>query len=315
MQKKSKIIAIGEALIDFMPGDSGKPIKQVESFALERKAELGIGQQAEMITQLGMDPFADKILDEFRDNGIGCQYISRTTRANTSLAFVALQEDGNREFSFYRNPGADMLLEADTIQREWFVDTDVLHFCSVSLGDFPMKEAHRRAIQYATEQGALISFDPNLRLALWDDLNVLKQTVLEFIPYAHVLKISDEELEFITGCKTIEDGWDVLFQGQVKLVIYTKGKAGAEVYTRVARASSPGQSKEVLDTTGAGDAFIGSFLYQITRDGKGTEELESISEEQLQKYLDYSNQYCALSVTRYGAIDSYPDALQMQPYI
>ena len=315
MRKTSKLIAIGEALIDFIPQESGKPIKQVGSFAPKVGGAPAnvcgvfskMGQQSQLITQLGMDPFADKILDEFQSNGIGCEYISRTDRANTSLAFVALQEDGNREFSFYRNPGADMLLEADCIQKEWFADADVLHFCSVSLGDFPMKDAHKRAIEYAREQGAIISFDPNLRPALWKDLEELRRTVLEFLPYADILKISDEELEFITGKKTIEEAREILWQGQVKLVIYTKGGNGAEAYTRTENAQSPSVAKNVIDTTGAGDAFIGAFLYQITRDQITSAGLDIISAADLKGYLDCANRYCGRSVARHGAIDSYPD--------
>lgn len=315
----SKIAAIGEALIDFIPGEHGKPIRQVESFAPKVGGAPAnvcgvfskLGQQSEMITQLGKDPFGDKILEEFAEYGIGCSYIRRTEKANTSLAFVALHNDGNREFSFYRNPGADMLLEAGDILPEWFQDIDVLHFCSVSLGDFPMKEAHRRAIQYAEQAGALISFDPNLRFALWESPEKLRRVVLEFLPLADVLKISDEELEFLTGKKTIEEAKEILFQGRVKLVLYTKGNDGAEAYTGECGVSAPGQSERVVDTTGAGDAFIGSFLYQLVRDGTKREQLGELSEKELLKYLEFSNRYCAKSVMRHGAIASYPDASEM----
>ena len=310
----SKIVAIGEALIDFIPGESGKAIKQVDTFTPKVGGAPAnvcgvfarLGQQSQMITQLGQDPFGDKIVEEFMKFGIGCDYIQRTNQANTSLAFVALKEDGNREFSFYRKPGADMLLQPDRIQKKWFGDVDVLHFCSVSLGNFPMKQAHEKAIEYALEEDCFVSFDPNLRLALWEDEKELYQAVQEFLPKAHILKISDEELEFITGCKTIDEAREVLFQGNVKLVIYTKGSEGAEAFTRNAKGSSPGKKVKAVDTTGAGDAFIGSFLYQLTRDGVGKEDLESLSKEKLEEYLDYSNEYCARSVVKQGAIASYP---------
>ena len=123
-----------------------------------------------------------------------------------------------------------------------------------------MKEAHRKAITYALECGDMISFDPNIRLPLWKGYNELRKAILEFIPYAHVLKISDEELEFITGKTKVEDAKDVLFQGNVQLVIYTKGADGAEAYTKTASAEAPSRKVKAIDTTGAGDTFCGCFL-------------------------------------------------------
>lgn len=265
-----------------------------------------------MITQLGADPFGDKIADEFAACGIGCEYIKRTTTANTSLAFVALKEDGDREFSFYRKPGADMLMEKSDIQKEWFSDIFGLHFCSVSLGDFPMKEAHRQAVQYASQAGALVSFDPNLRFALWEDLDVLKKVVREFAPMAHVLKISDEELEFITGCTDIKDAIPQLLTGNTQLVIYTKGSEGAECYTRHAHGFAQGMKVKAVDTTGAGDGFIGSLLYCLSADGITPSGLDALTKEQMERYLTFANKFCGKSVMGHGAIASYPTMEEMK---
>lgn len=315
-----KLFAIGEALIDFIPGESGKALKDVCTFcpavggapANVCGAFCKLGGEAQMITQLGKDSFGDKILEEFKCYGIGCSYVSRTDRANTSLAFVALQEDGNREFSFYRKPGADMLLEAKQVQKEWFTEAYALHFCSVSLGDFPMKEAHAKAIDYAEEAGAIISFDPNLRFALWDDREALYRAIWEFIPKAHILKISDEELFFITGKNRVEDTLESLFCGKVELIIYTMGAGGARAYTRNAVAHADGCRVAAVDTTGAGDAFIGSFLYQLYKDGVTPGKLPAMSSTQIEKYLKFSNSYSSISVQKKGAIASYPTGEEMQ---
>ena len=315
-----KLLAIGEALIDFIPEESGKALKDVCGFrpavggapANVCGAFCKLGGEADMITQLGDDPFGDKIVEEFQKYEIGCDHVLRTTKANTSLAFVALKDDGNREFSFYRKPGADMLLDADTIKKEWFTDAFALHFCSVSLGNFPMKEAHKKAIDYAIEAGALISFDPNLRFALWESEEALRQAVLEFLPKAHVLKISDEELEFITGKTDIEEAKDALFTGNVELVIYTKGAEGAIAYTKQTVAESAGHKVKAFDTTGAGDAFIGSFLYQLYADGVDKDSLVDLSAQKLESYLDFSNRYCSQSVQKAGAIASYPTMEEMR---
>lgn len=315
-----KLVAIGEALIDFIPAQSGRGIKEVEEFrpvvggapANVCGAFVKLGGEASFITQLGKDPFADKILEEFGQVGIGCGYILQTDKANTSLAFVALKEDGNREFSFYRKPGADMLLEPDRIKREWFHDSYALHFCSVSLGNYPMKEAHKRAIQYSREAGLLISFDPNLRRPLWNDDEGLKETVGEFLPQADILKISDEELGFITGKTEKKDALGSLFQGNVKLVIYTKGADGAECYTRKAKAAIAGKPVKAVDTTGAGDAFIGSYLYQLYENGITKETISELTAAQMERYLAFSNAYCGQSVLAKGAIASYPDRERME---
>ncbi len=314
-----KLLAIGEALIDFIPAESGRDLKDVSAFqpkvggapANVVGAYVKLGGSGAMITQLGDDPFGDKIVEELAGCGIDCSYIRRTAAANTSLAFVALKEDGNREFSFYRKPGADMLLDPEAVDAAWFEDIFALHFCSVSLGDWPMKAAHRKAIESAKAAGALISFDPNLRPALWDDLEALRTVVKEFAPMAHILKISDEELEFITGCTDIKDALPQLMTGDTKMVIYTKGSEGAECYVEGARAFAAGQKVKAVDTTGAGDGFIGAFLFCLSRDGVGAADLAGLSEKQMEEYLAYANRFCGISVTKAGAIASYPGPEEM----
>ena len=306
---EKKLYAIGEALIDFIPQESGRPMKDVLGFcpkvggapANVCGAFTRLGGKSEMITQLGDDPFGNKIEEALEENGIGTSHVLRTKEANTSLAFVALKEDGNREFSFYRKPGADMLFSKEKVEADWFKDAYALHFCSVSLGDFPMKKAHKKAIEAATEAGAIISFDPNLRFALWENLEDLKKAVLEFLPLAHVLKLSDEELYFLTGEDSIEAAKEKLFVGNVHLLIYTRGADGAECYTKKANAQSKGKKVKAVDTTGAGDAFIGSFLYQLYADGVTEADLPELTSDKMAVYLDLceecaeSRSYCLVS--------------------
>lgn len=318
--QNKKLIAIGEALIDFIPDCSGGAIKDVNAFlpavggapANVCGAFTKLGGRSEMITQLGMDGFGDKILEVFKNAGIGSNYVKRTNRANTSLAFVALKEDGNREFSFYRNPGADMLFEADGVKEDWFADAYALHFCSVSLGDFPMKEAHRRAVWYAQANEAIVSFDPNLRPALWKDAKQMIETVKEFIPLADIVKISDEELESITGESNIDAALENLFVGRVKLVIYTEGAKGAKAFTKRTNAAASCAKVKAVDTTGAGDGFIGAFLWCLHKDGVRVDSLEEISKEKLEEYLKFANAFCGISVQKKGAIPSYPTLEDMQ---
>lgn len=312
-----KLLAIGEALIDFIPMQTGVELKEVECFrpvvggapANVCGAFSRLGGKSAIITQLGEDAFGDRIVDELGRFGIDTGYVKRTRAANTCLAFVSLKENGERDFAFYRNPSADMLLEPSDVRPAFFADAFCLHFCSVSLGEFPMKQAHERAVALARRAGAAISFDPNLRFPLWEDRAKLKRAVWEFIPKADILKISDEELPFLTGKERIADALPQLFAGSVELVVYTKGPDGAEAYTKKAAAEAAGVKVAATDTTGAGDAFIGSFLYQLYDMGMGLADLPGLTSEVMGRMLRRSNLYCSRSVQQSGAIPSYPTRL------
>ena len=307
------LVAIGEALIDFIPGQTGCDFNKVESFSPKCGgapanvcgAYAVLGGKARMITQLGNDPFGHKIEEELKSYNIDTTGVCFTEEANTALAFVSLSADGNRTFSFYRKPSADMLLRKEQIKKEWFDDAYAFHFCSVSLGDFPMKEAHEEAILHAKEQGAIISFDPNLRFMLWEDKKDLHKVVWEFLPKADILKISDEELEFISGENDIQKALPILMKGNVKLVLFTCGKNGASAYTRKENCEVDGLSVEAVDTTGAGDGFIGAFLYALCKKGIGREDLESLKIDFVKEALSFANRFSAESVKHQGAIASY----------
>ena len=307
-----KLLAIGEAntgrimdVNNFTPKVGGAPLNVCGAYTK-------LGGSSNIITMLGKDPFGDKIVNELIGFGINTDYVKRTNAANTSLAFVALDENANREFSFYRNMGADMLMSEDDVDKNWFMDAYALHFCSVSLGDFPMRRAHNKAIKYAKENGLIVSFDPNVRLPLFDDHEYLKNVIHEYIQYADILKISDEEVEFIFGNKDIEENLDYLFDQGVKLLVYTSGKDGAVAYTKNVVAHSKGIKVNAVDTTGAGDGFIGCLLYQMAKENVDLEQINILAEEQLKTYLDLSNKFCSISVTKEGAIASYPTTEELR---
>ena len=175
-----------------------------------------------------------------------------------------------------------------------------------------MRESHLKAIEYAKEQDSVISFDPNIRKALWKSETSLKNAIKEFIPLCNILKISSDELEFITGKNNIHDALPDLFLGTVELVIYTKGKDGAEAFTKRASASVDGiKVSNVIDTTGAGDGFIGAFLTELNKRKIERRALKDLNEETLHELLDYSNRFSAKSITRHGAIASYPTESEM----
>ncbi|HAQ07323.1 MAG TPA: carbohydrate kinase, partial [Bacillus bacterium] len=269
------------------------------------------GQGASMITKLGEDAFGEFLVEQLEIAGVETDRILRTIEANTGLAFVSLKEDGERDFSFYRKPSADLLFNEEDIDPDWFGEGDVLHFCSVDLVESPMKRAHKKAIKLMKEKGGLISFDPNVRLPLWDDAEDCRRAILEFLPHAHLVKISDEELGFITGLSDEVEAVNFLFQGDVQAVVYTKGAAGAELYSKGAKWDSNGYKVTVEDTTGAGDAFIGGFLYKLLEAKATPQTLVEVLSEHANDILQFANASGALTATGKGAISALPERAQI----
>ena len=249
---KNKLCGIGEALIDFIPEVKGQRLKDVPSFkrvaggapANVVGAVTKLGIPSKFLTKLGDDPFGDYIVEVLDEAGIDTSNIARDKEGETALAFVSLASDGNRDFKFYRKNSADLRYSVEDIPTDILNDCGMIHFCSVDLVESPMKEAHKKLIDMAIAQNVKVSFDPNLRFSLWDDLDQLKETVNDFLKYADIIKISDEELEFITGHTDIKDALDGLFADRAKYVIYTKGadgKAPSEYRTLSGRGADRGQ--------------------------------------------------------------------------
>ncbi|MCD1258607.1 carbohydrate kinase [Paenibacillus athensensis] len=311
------VFTIGEALIDFVPAEIGVELKKVCTF---RKAAGGapanvasavarLGGSSAFIGKLGEDGFGDYLVETMASVGVRTDCITRTGEANTALAFVSLKEDGSREFSFYRNPSADMLLAPDEIAESWFQAGDILHYGSVDLIEAPVKYAHIKAIKAMQAAGGLISFDPNVRLPLWSNPQDCRQAILEFLPQSHILKISEDELEFITGISDEAQALASLFVGKVAHILYTRGANGAVWYTKQDAVEAEGYRVQAIDTTGAGDSFIGAVLYQLAREGA---EPGRMSPEQRKRALTFANVTAALVTTRYGAIPALPTFEEVQ---
>ena len=313
-----KVVAIGELLIDFVPQQKGCALDEVTHFervaggapANVAAAVARLGGNAAMISQVGEDAFGTHILKVLRANGVDTSYVFRTGRANTGLAFVSLDATGNREFSFFRNPSADLFLEEGQIAPDMFTECAALHFCSVDLVDWPVRAAHRRAVALAKQAGALVSFDPNVRLPLWSSPADCQAAIREFLPSADLVKLSDDEVEFVTGCTDERAAAEKLFGMGCRLLIVTRGAAGSAAYTPHAEGFAETIRVPVTDTTGAGDSFIGSFLYQLTRDGMAADGLDKLTEQQLTDYLVFSAQYASLTVQHKGAVMATMDELR-----
>lgn len=318
-----QLYAIGEILIDFIPLEKGVALKDVIAFerapggapANVAAAVAKYGHKSSMISKLGKDAFGDFLVEKLEEAGVACDKIFRTDEANTALAFVSLKDNGERDFSFYRNPSADLLLRDDEVDPDWFQAGDIIHFCSVDLVESPMKQAHKKAIMAISKAGGLVSFDPNVRLPLWKSEEDCRQAILEFLSYAHIVKVSDEELEFITGINNEEKAIRSLFTGNVKAVVYTKGAAGADLFLSEEKFESSGYAVMPVDTTGAGDAFIGGFLYQLLRLAANPENVEEILRLNQAAILQFANASGALTTTGKGAISALPAKEQVEALI
>jgi fructokinase len=314
------VFSIGEALIDFIPKQRGVSLKEVIEFervpggapANVASAVAKLGGESYLISKLGLDAFGDAIIDALNEVGVNTDNVLRTREANTALAFVSLKEDGERDFSFYRNPSADMLLTEDEVDNIEFKEGDILHFCSVDLIDAPVKKAHVRAIDKILSCNGLISFDPNVRLPLWESKEMCRNTIRKFIPYAHILKISDDELEFITGIENEKEAIKSLFVGNVIGIIYTLGAKGSKFITKELEVYAEGFKVNVQDTTGAGDAFIGSFLFSLQQRNITRESLLKLKSEEIKEMLTFSNACAALTTTKKGAIAALPTFEEVQ---
>ncbi|MDD6612788.1 MAG: carbohydrate kinase [Clostridiales bacterium] len=306
-----KIAAIGELLIDFVPQEKGCALSDVVHFervaggapANVVTAVSRLGGNGVMVSQVGCDAFGTHIIRELEKSGVDTRYVFRTRQANTGLAFVSLAADGNREFSFFRNPSADLYLSEEQMEPGMLEDTAVLHFCSVDLVDWPVRKAHERLIALAKERGVIISFDPNVRLPLWETPEACQQAIREFLPLADIIKLSDEELEFVTGCEDEAEAAKKLLESNCRMLILTKGADGSSVYTRQAEAHISAVSvDDVVDTTGAGDSFAGSFLFQLVQKQVSLDGLDALTAEELQQLLTFSANYAALTIRKKGAV-------------
>ena len=304
------VTAIGEILIDFTPAGfspQGNPVFEqnpggAPANVLACLSKLGCSTA--FIGKVGTDNFGKFLKNTLEQVGVSTEGLVMTERCGTTLAFVHLSQTGDRSFSFYRDPGADLLLEPAELKRSLIENCRIFHFGSVSMTGEPSRSATLEAISYARERGKIISYDPNLRLRLWPSPAAAKTEILAAMPIADIVKISEEELLFLTGDKELESGAKNLMKKYgLKLVLVTLGPGGAFACSHNGEALCPAYAVKTIDTTGAGDAFMGGFLYQLIKSGN---EPGMLTSEMLTKFLTFSNAVGSLATTKKGAIPSLP---------
>ena len=308
--KKYDVTALGELLIDFTyTGESEQGNSLLEAnpggapcnvLALLNKC----GRTTNFIGKVGKDQFGYLLRDTLEELKIGTDGLCFDEEVKTTLAFVKTFENGDRDFAFYRNPGADMMLTEDEVDEEQIKNSRIFHFGTLSMTHEGVCAATEKAVNVAKENGVLISFDPNLRIPLWKDLSVAKEKMEYGLSKCDVCKISEEEVEFLTGVKDIEKGAAILREKfAVKLFQVTAGAEGSYAFYKDMMVYKPSfKLGGTIETTGAGDTFCGSILYGLLY-----RDIDSLTKEDLEQMLTFANAAAYLVTTRKGAIRSMPE--------
>ena len=305
------VVALGELLIDFTcvetdkdgyPTMAAHPGGAPANFlaALSK-----FGAKTALLGKVGNDTFGKLLTGTLQKAGICTDGLVMADDVFTTLAFVTLDETGNREFAFSRKPGADTCLKFEEVDLSLIDQAKVFHFGTLSLTDEPSRSATQKAVAYAKEKGKLVTYDPNLRKPLWKDFAVCKEQLLWGLSQADVVKISDEEVEFLFGLGVKEGAEHILANFGLKLVFVTCGADGCYFKNAVACGHVPSLSGiAVKDTTGAGDIFGGSVVWKLLQTGKAPQELTN---EELTDAVKFACTSAGLSTTKSGGISSVPE--------
>ena len=308
------VTALGELLIDLTQNgmsEQGNPILEANPggapcnvLALLSK----MGHKAAFIGKVGKDGFGEQLTKGLVETGISTEGLMYDEAVHTTLAVVHTYADGDRDFSFYRNPGADMMLRPEEVKDEIIKNSKIFHFGSLSMTDEPVHSAHLHALKVAEEAGILRSYDPNLRPPLWPNLEVAKENILELMGHCDILKISDNEIQWLSGKEDYDEGIAWLRERyDIPLIFLTLGKDGSRAYCGDIRTEQKGFKLATIETTGAGDTFFGSVLHHVLELG-----WRSYTKEELDGMLRFANAAAALVTTRRGALRVMPSLEEIE---
>lgn len=310
VSREIDVTAMGELLIDFTQNgysSAGNPILEANPGGAPCNVLAmltNLGKKCAFIGKVGKDTFGDMLEDTLKEVGIDTKGLKRDEIVHTTLAFVHTAPDGDRSFSFYRNPGADINLDASEVDEELIKGCKIFHFGSLSLTDEPCRSATVRALDIAKNAGCIISFDPNLRESLWADLESAKEQIAWGLGKCDILKISDNEVIFMTGEEDFDKAAEILLEKypNIKLLNITAGGNGSFSYYKGMKVREAGvHVEDVIETTGAGDTFCGCVLNYVLEHG-----LDDLTESDLHDMLKFANSAAAVIIRRKGALKVMP---------
>lgn len=316
--KSYDVTALGELLIDFTENgisEQGNPILEANPGGAPCNvlAMLNhLGKKTAFIGKVGNDNFGRMLAKEVEKSGTDVTNLVFDDKVHTTLAFVHTGPDGDRDFSFYRNPGADMMLRKEEVMEELIKNSRIFHFGTLSSTHEGVREATRYAIGVAKQNGILVSFDPNLREPLWESLEDAKTEIAYGLSKCDILKISDNEVEFMTGTADYDKGAAMLQKNyEIPLIFVTLGKEGSRAYYKdLAVEVQPFLQEGTIETTGAGDTFEACALNYVLEHG-----MEDLTEENLRELLTFANAGASIITTRRGALRVMPSAEEIQQLI
>lgn len=318
MEKKIDVLALGELLIDFTHnGESSQGNGLFEAnpggapcnvLAMLNK----LGHKTAFMGKVGNDIFGRLLKKTLEELSIQTDYMQMDEEVRTTLAFVANDETGDRSFSFYRNPGADMMFTEEEVNEEAICSSRIFHFGTLSMTHEGVRKATKKALHIAKDNGVLISFDPNLRESLWESLEDAKEQFAYGMGYCDVLKISDNEIQWFTGEEDYDKGIKILQDTyHIPLILLSLGKTGSRAYYKNLRVEVPAfVQKNTIETTGAGDTFFGSCLHFVLEKG-----LEDLTETDLTEMLRFANGAASLITTKKGALKVMPSKEEVETLI
>lgn len=313
--KTYDVTALGELLIDFTENGisrQGNPVYEANPGGapcnvLAMLAKLG--HKTAFIGKVGKDVFGEQLKSAIEKVGIDTSYLLKDQEVHTTLALVHTLPDGDRDFSFYRNPGADMMLNADEIPEDVICNSKIFHFGTLSMTHVGVRDATKKAIRVAEEAGCIISFDPNLRPPLWKSMDDMKEQVLYGLEHCQILKISDDEIRWISGKTDFTNGVEWIRERyQIPLILLSMGKEGSRAYYRGMMTESKAFiQKNTIDTTGAGDTFCGCVLHYICESG-----ISALTKKTITEMLSFANAAASLITTKKGALSVMPDKSEVE---
>ncbi len=316
--KTFDVVALGELLIDFTENGTsvqGNPVYEANPggapcnvLSMLNK----VGKRTAFIGKVGQDIFGKRLKVVLEETGIDVSNLIMDADVRTTLAFVETFADGDRDFSFYRNPGADMMLREEELDTDLLKNTRIFHFGTLSMTHEEVRNATKTAIRVAKEIGALVSFDPNLREPLWKSLDEAKEQVAYGLSQCDILKISDNEIRWFTGEEDFDAGIAKL-RGEydIPLIMLSMGKDGSRAYYKDLRVEvAPFLQENTIETTGAGDTFGGCCLYHVLKYG-----LEHFDEAKLKEMLTFANAAASIITTRKGALRVMPTVDEVERLI
>ncbi len=311
-------ICLGELLIDFVPTVTGTGLTDAPAFIKAPGGAPGnvavglarLGIPSAFMGKVGDDAFGHFLANTLAETGVDVGPLVFSTEARTALAFVSLRADGEREFMFYRHPSADMLFNPREVDVEAIKRAKLLHFGSISLISEPSRGATLYAVDAALAAGCLLSYDPNLRLPLWPDANAARDGMLLGMKKANIVKLSDDEVEFLTGISDLESACKSLWHDGMKLMVVTRGRAGCVYFTPAFTGAVASFTVEVVDATGAGDGFVAGLLQGLL-----TDPATFTDEARLRDLCRFANAVGALATTQRGAIPALPDREQVLDFL